>query len=70
MLSTPKNIACKTLINEVMQTINAAVEVAWIGERLSFLKVGIRNTPPPRPKPLKMPAQKLLKKIYFIFWLT
>ena len=28
ILKTPKNIACRTLINEVMQTIKAAVDVA------------------------------------------
>jgi len=61
-------MACKTLINEVMQIINAAVEVAWIGASFNFLNAGIRKTPPPRPKPLKTPANKLLTKVYFIFW--
>ena len=66
-LSTPINITCKTLINELIQTMKAVVELACIAESFSLRSMGIKKMPPPKPKPLKMPAQKLPKKIYLIF---
>ncbi len=66
-LRIPINKTCKQFINELIQTIKAPVEVACKGESLSFLNIGIKNTPPPKPKPLKIPAKKLPMKIYLIF---
>ena len=66
-LSTPINITCKTFINELIQTMKAAVELARIAESLSRLSIGIKKIPPPKPKPLKIPAPKLHIKIYLIF---
>jgi len=66
-LSTPINITCKTFMNVLIQTMKAAVELACIAESFSLLSIGIKKIPPPKPKPLKIPAQKLPIKIYLIF---
>ena len=66
-LRTPMNITCRQFINELIHTTNAAVDVAEIAESLSFLNIGIKNTPPPNPKPLKIPAKKLAMKMSLIF---
>lgn len=67
ILRIPMKITCRTFINELMHTIKAVVEVAWTGDSFSFLSIGTKKIPPPKPKPVKIPAQKLLTKIYLIF---
>ena len=48
-------------------TVKAPVELAWTGEEFNARYKGTRNMPPPRPRPLNIPAPKLCFRINFQF---
>ena len=61
---TPIKIPWRQFIIAVITIEKVVDAVAWSGLHPNYLYIGTKNKPPPKPKPLKMPAIKLL---YIIF---
>lgn len=51
-------------MKEVRQIPKAHVEVASRGRQPRFRYIGTKKMPPPRPKPLKIPAPMLILTSY------
>jgi hypothetical protein len=55
----PMKIPCRTLIKAVIKMEKVQVAVACKGLHPNLRYIGTRNKPPPKPKPLKIPAMML-----------
>jgi hypothetical protein len=53
-------------MNDVMHIPKEHVAVAYNGLHPKLRYIGTKNIPPPKPKPLKIPARILFINIYFI----
>lgn len=53
---TPKRTPCTQLINDVIKIEKDVDAVACKGLHPKQRYIGTRNNPPPKPKPLKIPA--------------
>ncbi len=58
-LITPKSIPCIQFKQAVANIEKAQLAVAWIELHPKLLYIGTKNSPPPKPNPLKIPADKL-----------
>lgn len=66
----PKRTPWMTLSNDPDKIVNEQVAAAWIGLHPKALYMGIKNSPPPKPIPLKIPVKKLFSVTSFMFYST
>lgn len=64
----PNIMPCITFNNELEKIVNEHVAVAWIELHPKDLYAGIKKNPPPLPKPLNIPANKLLLVTKLMFY--
>jgi len=62
----PIKIAWRQLIVAVVKIVKVQVAVACKGFNFKCLNIGTKKIPPPKPKPLNIPAQKLFYNIYIL----